>query len=544
MGIIGSDGKEKAYSADEIRKAANEMRGYALIALHCAGSGHTGGTLSALDAVAALYLRVMKHKPSDPDWDGRDRLFFSAGHKAPAWYIPLGYCGYFDVRQTALLRKFGSPFCGHPDRNKCVGIEASCGSLGQGLSIAVGDALAARLDGKGYRVYCMMGDGEQQEGQIWEAAMEAAHYKLDNLVGIVDKNCLQIDGSVCDVMNIDPIDGKYRAFGWHAIVCNGHSVEELLAAFGEAEKTKGKPTVIIMKTLKGKGVSFMEGQAGWHGRAPNREELDKALSELSLQHLPKEEMIALAQEHQRKVSREIEEAMPKFSRNYWWNAQEKMKVEMKSTKIGFGEELRDNPNPAVVALGADISGSISINMFYEGKPEKKSRFFSMGIAEQSGTCVAAGLAKEGKIPFFGTYGVFAAGRALDQVRTTVAYGNWNVKIVGAHGGISVGPDGATHQALEEIFQIAGMPNMRLLVPCDSAETAKATAAMIDLIRGPCYIRYAREPTPIVTRPETPYKFGTATVIQYRGEQPQFIDAFEHRLSQDAANEGEAVSIIS
>ena len=178
MGIVDTSGNEKNSTAGEIANAASEMRGYMLIALHCAGSGHTGGSLSSADIVAALYLRVMHHKPSDPAWDARDRLFFSAGHKAPAWYIPLGYTGYFDVKQTALLRKYGSAFKGHPDRNKLAGIEASCGSLGQGLSIAVGDALAARLDGKSYRVFCLMGDGEQQEGQIWEAAMAAGHLSL------------------------------------------------------------------------------------------------------------------------------------------------------------------------------------------------------------------------------------------------------------------------------------------------------------------------------------------------------------------------------
>jgi transketolase len=543
MGIIDDSGNEKSFPAGEIAKAASEMRGYMLISLHCAGSGHSGGSLSCADIVATLYLRAMRHKPTDPEWGGRDRHFFSAGHKAPAWYVPLGYTGYFDVKQTALLRKYGSPFKGHPDRNKLAGIEASCGSLGQGLSIAVGDALAARLDGKSHRVYCLMGDGEQQEGQIWEAAMAAGHYKLDNLVGIVDKNCLQIDGNVCDVMNIDPIDEKYRAFGWHVVVCDGHSIPALIAAFEEAARTKGKPTVIIAKTVKGKGVSFMENQAGWHGRAPKKDELDKALAELGATHLPKDEMIALAGTHQKKVDAQIEAAMPKFSKNYWWNAQEGMKVEMRSTKEGFGEELEQNDNTQIVALGADISGSISINMFYKNRPERKDRFFSMGIAEQSGTCVAAGLAKEGKIPFFGTYGVFAAGRALDQVRTTVCYGNWNVKIVGAHGGVSVGPDGATHQALEEIFQISGLPNMSLLVPCDAAETKKATAAMIGM-DGPCYIRYAREATPIVTDASTPYKFGVATVIRFTGEQPKFADAFTHQLSSGAQPMREDIAIVA
>jgi len=543
MGIIDKNGQEKNYSADEIRKAANEMRGYTLISLFCAGSGHSGGSLSCMDAVAVLYLSAMRHKPHEPEWSGRDRLFFSGGHKAPAWYVPLGYTGYFDVKETATLRKLDSPFQGHPDRKKCPGIEVSCGSLGQGLSVAVGDALAVKLDKKDCRVFCLMGDGEQQEGQIWEAAMEAGHYKLDNLVGIVDKNNLQIDGAVKDVMNVDPIADKYRAFGWHAIECDGHSVEALISAFEEAAATKGKPTVVICKTVKGKGVSFMENLAGWHGRAPNKEELDKALKELKAEHLPKEEMLLIAKEHQKKADLEVESSMPKFSKNYWWNAQEKMKVEMKATRFGFGEELSENADPTIVALGADISGSICINMFYDKKPERKGRWFSMGIAEQSGTCVAAGFAKEGKIPFFGTYGVFAAGRALDQVRTTVCYGNWNVKLVGAHAGVSVGPDGATHQALEEIFQIAGLPNMGLLVPADSVETKKATHAMIG-INGPQYIRYAREATPIVTKEETPYKFGVATVIHYRGEKEKFIDAFEHVLSPDTKDEKEDIALVA
>ena len=543
MGIITNDNKENHFSIDEIKKAANEMRGYSLISLYCAGSGHSGGVLSAMDIMAALFLRALKHKPSNPLWPERDRMFFSVGHKAPAWYIPLGYCGYFDIKQTATLRKMGSPFQGHPDWKKLPGIELSCGSLGQGLSAAIGDALAAKLDNKNYKVFCLMGDGEQQEGQIWEAVMEASHYKLDNLVGIIDKNGLQIDGLVKDVMNIDPLDEKYRSFGWHVINCDGHDIQSLINAFEEAELTKHEPTVIIAKTVKGKGVSFMENLAGWHGKSPNKEQLDLALKELNLEYLPKYEMIKIAEDYQKNVDKKIEQLMPKFSRNYWWNVQPNMKVEMKPTRMGFGEELNENENPNVVALGADISGSICINMFYDKKPERKNRFFSMGIAEQSGTSVAAGLAKEGKIPFFGTYGVFAAGRALDQLRTTVCYGNWNVKIVGAHGGVSVGPDGATHQSLEEIFQIAGLPNMNLLVPCDSIETKKATRHMIEM-KGPCYIRFAREATPIVTEENTYYKFGTATVSRYNGEKEKFIDAFETISSNEAKNENEDISIIA
>ncbi len=543
MGIINAQGQEKSYTPEEIRSAAAQMRGYSLISIHCAGSGHSGGVLSCMDILAALYLRVMNHKPGDPGWDGRDRLFFSAGHKAPAWYVPLGWCGYYDVKQTATLRKLGSNFQGHPDRKKCDGIEISCGSLGQGLSIAVGDALAARLDGKDYRCFCLMGDGEQQEGQIWEAAMAAGHYKLDNLVAVVDENQLQIDGWTRDVMNIEPLDEKYRAFGWNVIRVDGNSVPALLKAFDEARKFKGKPSILIARTVKGKGVSFMENKAGWHGKAPSREELDAALRELKQENLPVAEMLAMASAHQKKTDEAIAASMPKFGRSYWWNAQDAMKVEMKSTRFGFGEALAESQNPNLVALGADISGSIGISMFYDKKPERMARWFSMGIAEQSGTCVAAGLAKEGKVAVFGTYGVFAAGRALDQIRTTVAYGGWNVKIAGAHGGVSVGPDGATHQALEEIFQIAGIPNMKLLVPSDAAETKKCTQYSIEML-GPCYIRYAREPTPVVTDERTPYRFGEATVIRYLGEKPKFIEAFETVLSSGAADEKEDIALIA
>jgi len=513
-------------------KAVSEIKGFFLTAIHCAGSGHSGGSLSAAELVGTAYLHVMRHRPEEPLWEDRDRFYFSAGHKAPLWYAVLGYCGYFPVEDIATLRKFGSPYQGHPDMHKVPGVEASCGSLGQGLSIAVGDALHGKLKRADYRVFCLMGDGEQQEGQIWEAAMAASHHKLDNLVGLVDKNRLQIDGEVKDVLNIDPLADKYEAFGWHVIVCDGHDIRSLIRAYAEAEKTEGKPSVIIAETVKGNSISFMENQAGWHGKAPNRKELDAALGELGLDGFPVDEMIGKAESFQKEIDEEIQNNLPQFSRDYWWNSGESMKVEMKPSRKGFGEALRDTDNENVCALGSDISGSICIDEFYKTRPERKSRWFSMGIAEQSVTSVAAGLAKNGLVPFIGTYGVFAAGRSLDQIRTTLCYGNFNVKIAGAHAGISVGPDGATHQALEEIFQIAGLPNMTLFSPVDSIETRKVTEASIE-IQGPCYLRYAREATPLVTTESTPFKPGEATVIRYEGrETTDFKDAFSTVLSSE------------
>ena len=537
-------GNGTAMSLPELERAIRDIKGYILTALHCAGSGHSGGSLSAAELVGTAFLSEMRHKPDDPTWTDRDRFYFSAGHKAPLWYAALGYCGYFPVEEMATLRKLNSPFQGHPDMTKVPGLELSCGSLGQGLSVAVGDALASRVNGKPYRVFCLMGDGEQQEGQIWEAAMAAGHYKLDNLIGILDKNSLQIDGPVEEVMNIDPIAAKYQAFGWHVIECDGNSVPEVLEAYKQARSLKGKPILILARTVKGSGVSFMENQASWHGKAPSREELDLALKELGVRHVPVEAMIQRSAEHQRAIDREVESLMPTFSRDYWWNVQDSMKVDMKPTRKGFGEALRDTTDERVCAIGSDISASICIDEFYKGKPERKNRWFSMGIAEQSATAVAAGLAKNGMIPFIGTYGVFAAGRALDQLRTTVCYGRFNVKIAGAHAGISVGPDGATHQALEEIYQIAGLPNMTMFSGADSEETRKMTLASIDT-PGPCYLRFAREATPVVTDAKTPFKVGTATVIRYGGvETARFIDAFATALSTDYSGSGEDLSIIA
>jgi len=531
-------------SLPELEQAIREIKGYILTALYCAGSGHSGGSLSAAELAGIAFLSEMRHKPDDPGWPDRDRFYFSAGHKAPLWYAVLGYCGYFPIEEMATLRKLNSLFQGHPDMSKLPGLELSCGSLGQGLSVAVGDALAARINGKKYRVFCLMGDGEQQEGQIWEAAMAAGHYALDNLIAIVDKNSLQIDGYVKQVMNIDPLAAKYEAFGWHVLECDGNSIPEVLEAFKKARSLKGKPILIVARTVKGSGVSFMENQASWHGKAPNREELDLALRELRINNIPVEAMIHLSTEHQIATDRDIEAIMPKFSHNYWWNAHHYMKVEMKPTRKGFGEALRDTTDERVCALGSDISASICIDEFYKSKPERKNRWISMGIAEQSTAAVAAGLAKNGMIPFIGTYGVFAAGRALDQLRTTICYGKFNVKIAGAHAGISVGPDGATHQTLEDIFQIASLPNMTMFSAADAEETKKATLASINT-PGPCYIRFAREATPIITDEKTPFKVGVATVIHYNGVETEFFkDAFSIVLSTDYEGHGEDLAIMA
>ena len=537
----------RQYSIDELKTQAALMRGYNLAALCCAGSGHAGGTLSIMDIVAGLYLQVADHDPHDPRWEGRDRIIWSAGHKAPALYVGLAFAGFCEKLDLALLRKLSSAFQGHPHWRKLPGVEISSGSLGQGLSVAVGNALAARLNGQPYSVFCIMGDGEQQEGQIWEAAMEAAHYKLDNLVGIIDKNNLQIDGKVSEVMSIDPIEEKYKAFGWEIIHIDGHNMAQVVRALTAAKQNRtGRPKVIIADTVKGKGVSFMENVAGWHGKSPNREELTKALAELGVSDkIDVAAMMEHAAKYQKQVDAHLAAKLPKFAADYWWNVQPQMKVKMEPTRKGFGQALAEKgDDERVVCMGLDISGSITISDFYAGHPERKSRWLSMGIAEQSATAVAAGLAKEGKLPVFGTYATFAAARNLDQVRVSVCYSNLNVFIAGAHGGVSVGPDGSTHQALEDLFAMCGLPNMSVVVPADSVETRKATAYMLLEHEGPKYVRFAREATPIISTEATPFVFGKANVIRLRKECENFVDAFETCLAENYADEHEALTIIA
>jgi transketolase len=534
------------YSIEQLRDAANLMRGYDLVALCAAGSGHAGGTLSVMDLTAALYLDAADHDPKNPSWPDRDRIVWSAGHKAPSLYLGLGIAGFFPLDDVVTLRKLSSPFQGHPHWLKLPGVEVSTGSLGQGLSIAVGMALAARIDGKHHKIFCVMGDGEQQEGQIWEAAMEAGHFHLDNIVAIVDCNRLQIDGWVKDVMQVQPLGEKYAAFGWEVLRVDGHDMRQVLEAFKKARTVAGIPVVILADTVKGKGVSFMENQPGWHGKSPNREELAAALKELGLsERIPVEQLLDKAKSYQAEVDRKLASKMPRFSRDYWWNAGSMMKVKMEPTRKGFGQSLAENgDDERVVCLGLDISGSITIGDFFAGKPERAKRWISMGIAEQSATSAAAGMAREGKLPVLGSYATFSAARNLDQIRVSVCYANLNVMIAGAHAGVSVGPDGATHQALEDLFAMQGLPNMSVVVPCDVVEARKATTYLLLEHKGPKYIRFAREATPIVTDETTPFVFGRANAIRLRGEAANFADAFETRLAADYRNEFEDLSIVA
>jgi transketolase len=271
---------DRADLTDRLTGIARELRITDLQMIIEAGSGHPGGTLSAADVITVLFFHKLRLRPEQPDWPDRDRFVLSKGHCIPIVYAAMAKRGFFDEKQLMTLRQLGSPLQGHPDRTRLPGIEASTGSLGQGLSVAAGMAVAGKLDDAGWRVYCMMGDGEQQSGHIWEAAMFAGRHGLDNLCGILDYNQVQQTGKVVDRLDIEPVVAKWRSFNWHVREIDGHDVAQVVDALDEAELVTGRPTLIVSHTVKGKGVSWMELNPEWHGKAPKGEDAERALAEL------------------------------------------------------------------------------------------------------------------------------------------------------------------------------------------------------------------------------------------------------------------------
>ena len=431
----------------ELMKTANEVRKGIVTAVHSAKSGHPGGSLSAADIYTYLYFEEMNIDPKDPKKADRDRFVLSKGHTAPGYYSTLAHRGFFPVEDLTTLRKVGSYLQGHPDMKHIPGVDMSSGSLGQGISAAVGMAISAKLSDDDYRVYTLLGDGEIQEGQVWEASMLAGHRKLDNLVVIVDNNNLQIDGKITDVNSPYPIDKKFEAFNFHVINIDGNDFDQIEAAFKEARETKGMPTAIIAKTIKGKGVSFMEDQAGWHGKAPNDEQYAQAMEEV------------------KKIA----------TRESYGNA-----------LVELGKEHED-----LVVLDADLAEATKTGMFKKAFPE---RHIDCGIAECNMIGVAAGIAATGKVPFASSFAMFAAGRAFEQVRNSVGYPKLNVKIGATHAGISVGEDGATHQCNEDIALMRTIPGMIVINPSDDVEAKAAVKAAYEHV-GPVYLRFGRLAVP-------------------------------------------------
>ena len=271
---------EREDLVQRLTQVARELRIADIEMIAEAGSGHPGGTLSAADMIAALFFHTLRLRPAEPEWPGRDRFVLSKGHCVPIVYAAMAKLGFFDPEMLKTLRKLGSPLQGHPDRTRLPGIEASTGSLGQGLSVAVGMAVAGKLDAGSWRVYCMLGDGEVQAGQVWEAAMFAPRHGLDNLIAILDNNQVQQTGKVAEILDISPVAEKWTAFGWHVLDIDGHDMGQIVDALERAQDVTGKPVMIVSRTIKGKGVSWMELDPAWHGKAPNAEQTERALAEL------------------------------------------------------------------------------------------------------------------------------------------------------------------------------------------------------------------------------------------------------------------------
>jgi transketolase len=489
------------YIANEVRKNIIEMT-------YSAKSGHPGGSLSITDVVTYLYICKLKLDKNNLNNPNRNRFVLSKGHCVPSVYGILAEMELLPKKELKTLRQVGSHFQGHP----CIemdGIDMSTGSLGQGFSVAAGMALSAKLDKKDFKVYTVLGDGETQEGIVWETAMFAGNKNLNNLVAIIDNNNLQSDGKVSDVCSIYPLDEKFSAFKWNVVTCNGNDFDELENAFNTVESfNNDKPSVIIMKTVKGKGVSFMENAVEWHGAAPNKEQYDIAMSELEKNTL--------------ELAEYKEQAIELLHKTYDFanvNITEKKSVEFnfipaenaKATRDSYGEALKDLAElyPELVVLDADLSKSTKTCLFAKAYPE---RFINAGIAEQVMIGVSAGLATTGKIPVASSFAMFAAGRAYEIIRNAVGYPKLNVKICATHAGISVGEDGASHQCNEDIALMRTIPGMTIINPCDDTETKLAVKAMLDY-KGAVYMRLGRFAVPQVNKQDYKFEIGKGVTLK-------------------------------
>jgi transketolase len=482
----------------QLQEKAKVIRQSVIDMLIEAGSGHTAGSLDMADIFTYLYFHSLKHDPKNPKWEYRDRLILSNGHICPVLYATMAHSGYFPIEQLKTLRKFGSPLQGHPDRNFLRALETSSGPLGSGLSQAVGMALADRMDfgnTSGRKFFCLMSDGELDEGNSWEAIMLAGKEKLHNLIAIVDRNCIQISGNTEDVMPLDPLGDKWRAFNWEVIEIDGHDFLDIDKAIEKA-KINSKSTVIIAKTIASKGIPEYEGKYEWHGKVPHTTTL-------------------MTHELRSAGTQDTEVTPLRSSQAQSFVAQ----APLSSMRAGVGEGLivAANTDKRVVALSADLAESTGISEFTK---KFRDRYVEVGVAEQNLVTVASGLASAGKIPFVCSYAIFSPGRNWEQIRTTICYNNQPVKIISTHAGLNVGPDGGSHQALEDIALMRVLPNMVVISPCDAIEAKKAIIA-IAKTNNPSYVRVVREKSPIITNEDSHFAIGKAQII------------FEHHVESNA-----------
>ncbi|MCL7488504.1 MAG: transketolase [Desulfobulbaceae bacterium] len=481
-----------------LEKLSRLVRYHILAATTGAGSGHPTSALSAVElTVALLFGNIFRYDPSRPLHPNNDRLIFSKGHASPLLYALWTAAGELTEEEMMTYRQFGSRLEGHPTP-VFPHAEAATGSLGQGLSIGVGMALNARLDRLPYRTYVLLGDSEMAEGSQWEALQIGAHYKLDNLIGILDVNRLGQRGETMYGHDLDAYRQRVEAFGWKTVLVDGHDLGQVLEGYQEIADNGGRPAMLIARTLKGKGVSFIEDKNGFHGKPLDEEELSRALEELG------------------EVDKEIRGAIrlpedllpPEISANKAEPLSYSLD-ESVATRNAFGNALkRIYPAfPDIVSLDAEVSNSTQAKFFKDAYPD---RFFEMFIAEQNMAGAALGFARRGKIPFVSTFGAFMS-RAYDQIRMS-RYSDANIKFVGSHAGVSIGEDGPSQMALEDLAFFRTVPDCLVLYPCDAVSTEKLVTAAAEY-QGMVYLRTTRQGTPVIYEPEEEFPVGGSKVLR-------------------------------
>jgi transketolase len=471
------------------------------------GSGHPTSCMSMADLMAALFFAEMRFDPKDPKNPESDRFVLSKGHAAPILYSAWAEAGAFDRAELMKLREIGSDLEGHPTP-RLPFVDVATGSLGQGICAAIGTALNARRIKSDYRTYVLLGDGESAEGSVWEAADVAALDKLDSLCGITDVNALGQSRPTMWEHDMGQFERRWKAFGWHAIVIDGHDMAQILDAFAEAKATRGQPTMILARTVKGKGVSFVEGKNGWHGKPFKKgEELDRALAELEKQFVPVaagDPFEDLAARIPKPISKPRGVDVPKMIAGPAYK-----KGEMVATREAFGTALAKlgEADPRVVALDADVKNSTFSDRFEAIAPD---RFFQNFIAEQVMLGAAMGLAARGAIPFPSTFACFLT-RAADFVRMA-AISNVGIKLTGSHAGVSIGEDGPSQMALEDLAIYRAEPNYAVLYPSD-AVSAERLLALMAYHPGPAYMRTSRPKTPVIYDNEEQFPIGGLKVLR-------------------------------
>ncbi len=501
-----------------------------------AGSGHPTSCCSAADVVAVLFFAVMRYDPKNPKHPNNDRFVLSKGHAAPLLYAAWAEAGAFSPDDLMRLRTLESDLEGHPTPRLNF-VDVATGSLGQGLNAGIGLALNARLDRSNYRTYVLMGDGESMEGSTWEAAEAARHFKLDNLCAIVDVNRLgQSDPTILQ-HDMDAYRARWSAFGWNAILLDGHDPAALLDAFEQAARTKGKPTVILARTLKGKGISFVEDKPDWHGKPFKKgEEADKALAELSARLLPSPPKVEI---------RLPDPPAPPQAAARPIAPPEYQPTDSVATREAFGAALvkLGEANPRVVALDADVKNSTFTDKFGKKFPE---RFFETFIAEQNMIGAGVGLASQGKIPFVATFAAFLT-RAYDFIRMA-AISKTNLKLMGSHVGVSIGEDGPSQMGLEDLAMMAAQPGVVVLYPSDAVCTHWLTVLAADH-QGMVYIRTGRPKTPILYKNDEKFTIGGSKVLRESAKDRLTVVAagvtvFEALKAHDElAKQGIAIRIV-